>query len=177
MGVWNHGLFKALLFLCADSVIHATHMREIDRLGGLSKTMPWTGTLFLVGAMAICGLPPLIGFVSELFVYLGLLQTVASSGARGFGTVIALLVLAMIGAVFLGIFARPSLGPKTRVASRHEGTDARARGLYADRIGAHIVKPHSRHDHQSMDARTSAGAQHSNHPLFPWKGLGRCRCL
>ena len=49
--VWNHGLFKALLFLAAGSVIHATGTREIDRLGGLAKPMPWTGLAFLVGAV------------------------------------------------------------------------------------------------------------------------------
>ena len=63
--VWNHALFKALLFLSAGSVIHATHTREIDHLGGLAKRMPWTALGFLVGAVAICGLPPLNGFVSE----------------------------------------------------------------------------------------------------------------
>ena len=63
--VWNHALFKSLLFLSAGSVIHATHTREIDHLGGLAKAMPWTALCFLVGAVAICGLPPLNGFVSE----------------------------------------------------------------------------------------------------------------
>jgi hydrogenase-4 component B len=65
--VWNHALFKALLFLSGGSVIHATHTREIDHLGGLAKRMPWTAGLFLIGAVAICGLPPLNGFISEFF--------------------------------------------------------------------------------------------------------------
>jgi hydrogenase-4 component B len=69
---WNHGLFKALLFLGAGSVLHATGTREIDRLGGLWRRMPRTGLAFLVGAVAICGLPPLNGLVSEMLVYLGL---------------------------------------------------------------------------------------------------------
>src|SRR5207249_1132984 len=56
--VWNHALFKALLFFSAGSVIHATHTRDIDHLGGLAKTMPRTALGFLVGAVAICGLPP-----------------------------------------------------------------------------------------------------------------------
>src|SRR5207244_12672088 len=62
--VWNHALFKALLFLSAGSVIHAAHTRAIDHLGGLAKAMPWTALSFLVGAVAICGLSPLNGFVS-----------------------------------------------------------------------------------------------------------------
>src|SRR5262249_62272062 len=73
--VWNHALFKALLFLSAGSVIHGAHTREIDHLGGLAKKMPRTGLAFLVGAVAICGLPPLNGFVSEWLIYLGLFDT------------------------------------------------------------------------------------------------------
>jgi hydrogenase-4 component B len=76
--VWNHFLFKSLLFLGAGSVLHNTHTRQIDHLGGLAKSMPWTAAMFLVGAVAICGLPPLNGFVSELFIYLGLLESVTS---------------------------------------------------------------------------------------------------
>jgi formate hydrogenlyase subunit 3/multisubunit Na+/H+ antiporter MnhD subunit len=78
--VWNHGLFKALLFLSVGSVIHATHPREIDHLGGVARDMPRTALAFLVGAVAICGLPPLNGFVSELFIYLGLFRTLGIGG-------------------------------------------------------------------------------------------------
>lgn len=67
----NHGLFKSLLFMGSGVVIHATGSREIDQLGGLARRMPHTAALFLVGAMAICGLPPLNGFVGELFLYAG----------------------------------------------------------------------------------------------------------
>ena len=63
--IWNHGLFKALLFLGAGSVLHATGTREMSQLGGLWRTMPWTASLFALGAMAISGLPPLNGFVSD----------------------------------------------------------------------------------------------------------------
>src|SRR5205814_546670 len=69
--VWNHAAFKALLFYAAGAVIHATGTREIDALGGLLRKMRFTGTAFLVGAVAICGLPPLNGFVSEWLIYLG----------------------------------------------------------------------------------------------------------
>lgn len=70
----NHAIFKSLLFLGAGSVIHACGTREIDRMGGLIKRMPLTSAFFLVGAVAICGLPPLNGFVSELLIYLGLFR-------------------------------------------------------------------------------------------------------
>ena len=74
--VWNHALFKSLLFFAAGSVVHATGTREIDSLGGLAKLMPLTSNCFLLGAVAICGLPPLNGFVSELMIYLGLFHTI-----------------------------------------------------------------------------------------------------
>jgi hydrogenase-4 component B len=72
--VVNHSTFKALLFLCAGSAIHTAGTREIDRMGGLARRIPWTAAFFLVGAVAICGLPPLNGFVSELMIYLGLFR-------------------------------------------------------------------------------------------------------
>lgn len=70
----NHATFKPLLFLGAGSVIHACGTREIDRMGGLLRRMPYTASLFLTGAVAICGLPPLNGFVSEWLIYLGLFR-------------------------------------------------------------------------------------------------------
>ncbi|HLX61827.1 MAG TPA: proton-conducting transporter membrane subunit [Planctomycetota bacterium] len=104
--VWNHSLFKSLLFLCAGSVVHATHTREIDKLGGLAKSMRWTALLFLLGAVAICGLPPLNGFISELFVYLGLFQTIAEKGASGSAAALVIAVLALIGGLALACFLK-----------------------------------------------------------------------
>ncbi len=78
--VWNHALFKSLLFFGAGSVVHATGTRDIEQSGGLAKRMPWTAGFFLLGAVAICGLPPLNGFVSELLVYLGLLRAAIGPG-------------------------------------------------------------------------------------------------
>jgi hydrogenase-4 component B len=105
--VWNHALFKALLFLGAGSVIHAVRTREVDQLGGLARAMPWTSLCFLVGAVAICGLPPLNGFVSEFLVYLGLFGTVQDGDrptfiAAAFGAP----VLALIGALALACFVK-----------------------------------------------------------------------
>jgi len=104
--VWNHSLFKSLLFLAAGSVVHTTHTRQIDHLGGLAKKMPWTAAMFLVGAVAICGLPPLNGFVSELFVYLGLLRTLAVHGQSVSAAAVAAPVLAMAGALALACFVK-----------------------------------------------------------------------
>jgi hydrogenase-4 component B len=103
--VWNHGLFKPLLFLSAGSVIHATGTRQIDALGGLFKPMPRTGLAFLVGAVAICGLPPLNGFVSELLIYLGLFRT-AAPGTSAVAAALAVPSLALVGALALACFVK-----------------------------------------------------------------------
>jgi hydrogenase-4 component B len=67
--VLNHAVFKGLLFLGAGDVLTATGTRHIEHLGGLLRRMPWTGLFFLVGAMAISGLPPLNGFASEWLTF------------------------------------------------------------------------------------------------------------
>lgn len=105
--VWNHGLFKALLFLSAGSVIHATHSRDIDHLGGLARVMPWTALCFAVGAVAICGLPPLNGFVSELLIYLGAFRTLGIGGGTNWaGAGFVVPVLALIGALAVACFVK-----------------------------------------------------------------------
>ncbi|HEX9187946.1 MAG TPA: proton-conducting transporter membrane subunit, partial [Vicinamibacteria bacterium] len=71
--VLNHALFKGLLFLGAGGVVAATGTRQIERMGGLARRMPWTAGFFLLGAMAISGLPFLNGFVSEWLVFQSLL--------------------------------------------------------------------------------------------------------
>src|SRR5262249_22056521 len=97
--VWNHALVKSLLFYSAGSVVHATHTREIDHLGGLGKAMPYTGLAFLLGAVAICGLPPLNGFVSELLIYLGLFRTLGIDGGPSWDAAAFVApALALIGA-------------------------------------------------------------------------------
>lgn len=61
----NHALFKSLLFLTTGSVLHATGQRNLGKLGGLIRRMPWVASIALIGTLAIAGLPPLNGFVSE----------------------------------------------------------------------------------------------------------------
>ena len=81
--VVNHALFKGLLFLGAGALHHATGTRELDLLGGLSRRMPVTAALFLVGAVAISGLPPLNGFASEWLVFMASLRAVVGGGPPG----------------------------------------------------------------------------------------------
>jgi hydrogenase-4 component B len=105
--VVNHATFKGLLFLAAGSVIHATGTREIDLMGGVQKRLPYTALFFLVGAVAICGLPPLNGFVSELLIYLGSFS--ATTSYRGFAgavPVVAAPALALIGGLAVACFVK-----------------------------------------------------------------------
>ncbi len=124
--VWNHGLFKALLFLGAGAVLHSTGTREMSRLGGLWRTMPWTAGLFTLGAAAIAGLPPLNGFVSEWLVYLGLFDAVSTCGSVAWAAIPAAVLLGMTGALALACFIKVCgvvfLGlPRSKAASHaHE---------------------------------------------------------
>src|SRR6185295_2715526 len=103
----NHASFKGLLFLGAGAVLHATHTRNMEEMGGLIKRMPQTAFFFLIGAVAISALPPLNGFVSEWLTYQALLQ--------GFGTTEHLLrlmfpiggaMLALTGALAAACFVK-----------------------------------------------------------------------
>lgn len=124
--VWNHGVFKALLFFGAGSVLHATGTREMSKLGGLWRTMPWTAGLFALGSLAVSGLPPINGFVSEWLVYLGLFDAATSKSPVAWAAMLAVIMLAMAGAVALASFAKAGamifLGaPRTKVAAHaHE---------------------------------------------------------
>ena len=105
--VVNHGLFKSLLFLGAGSVIQATGTREIDRYGGLLRSMPRTALFFLGGAVAICGLPPLNGFVSEWLIYLGLLHSQTEGAPFPLSlAILAAPALAMTGALAVACFVK-----------------------------------------------------------------------
>jgi len=73
----NHALFKSLLFLTAGSVVHATHTRDIEHMGGLVHRMPYTSVLFFIGAVAIAALPPLNGFASEVLIFISFFSSVA----------------------------------------------------------------------------------------------------
>ena len=72
--VLNHSLFKSLLFYSAGSVYQQTHTRDMEKLGGLIKFMPRTAIVFLIGAVAIGGMPPFNGFISEFLIYSGLIE-------------------------------------------------------------------------------------------------------
>ncbi|MES1247491.1 MAG: proton-conducting transporter membrane subunit [Actinomycetota bacterium] len=117
----NHALFKSLLFLGAGSFERAAGALELDRLGGLLRRMPWTGGAFLLGAMAIAGLPPLNGFVSEWLTLQALVHVPASGGVGdGVAGALALAALAATAALavlcFVKVVGLVLLGPPRRAA-------------------------------------------------------------
>jgi formate hydrogenlyase subunit 3/multisubunit Na+/H+ antiporter MnhD subunit len=103
--VLNHALFKGLLFLGAGAVLHATGVRNMEQLGGLMRQMPWTGKLFLIGSFAICGLPPLNGFVSEFLIYVGAFMGTGLSGVS-LSSIGVITGLAAIGGLAAACFTK-----------------------------------------------------------------------
>ena len=127
--VFNHSLFKSLLFFGAGSVLGATGERDMERLGGLIHRMPRTAFVFLVGCVAIAALPPLNGFVSEWLTFQaillspalpqwGLKFTVPAAGA------LLALSAALVAACFVKAFGVTFLGrPRSDAAARARETD------------------------------------------------------
>ena len=119
---FNHAFFKSLLFLVTGSVMHATGERSLGKLGGLIRYMPWVAALALIGSLAIAGLPPLNGFVSEWLLLQAFLQTphiphaflnmIVPLGAAIVSLTAALAGYVMVkfyGVIFLGQPREPSL--------------------------------------------------------------------
>jgi formate hydrogenlyase subunit 3/multisubunit Na+/H+ antiporter MnhD subunit len=128
----NHACFKSLLFLATGSVLHATRERSLGRLGGLIHRMPWVAWLALVGTLAIAGLPPLNGFVSEwlllqafLFTptlpqsFINMLAPLAAAALVLAAALAAYVMVKFYGVVFLGRPREPNLA-YARDAGRFE---------------------------------------------------------
>ncbi|MEW5787228.1 MAG: hydrogenase 4 subunit B [Pseudomonadota bacterium] len=118
----NHAFFKGLLFTGAGAVLHATGERNMDRLGGLMAAMPWTAWLTLMGALAIAGLPPLNGFVSEWLLlqaflltpglshsYLNMVIPVAAAAVALAAALAAYVMVKFFGVTFLGAARSPAV--------------------------------------------------------------------
>lgn len=105
--VLNHSLFKSLLFYSAGSVYLKTHTKNIESLGGLIKKMPVTAFLFLIASLAICGLPPFNGFISEFLIYNGFIEGlhVSSIGAKVM-MLFSIIGLALIGGLAIFCFTK-----------------------------------------------------------------------
>jgi len=122
--ILNHSIFKQLLFLLAGNVYLKTHTRDIEELGGLIKSMPITGILFLFGSIAICALPPFNGFISEFLIYFGMIKGLEITNFFVIlGLIFAIAGLAFVGTMailcFTKAFSIVFLGmPRTESASR-----------------------------------------------------------
>ncbi|KYZ75355.1 formate hydrogenlyase [Anaerosporomusa subterranea] len=104
----NHAIFKSLLFLVAGSILKGTHTSNLERLGGLIRTMPFTAALFFVGAVSIGALPPLNGFVSEWLTLQSLFflpQAIPGTLGRLAGVMITAL-LGLTGALAAACFVK-----------------------------------------------------------------------
>ena len=101
----NHTIFKGLLFLAAGAVLHETGTTDLGKLGGLSKKMPVTTVMFLVGAAAISGIPPFNGFASKWMIYQASYQKAVESNNIGFlaGTICALVTSTLTLASFVKV--------------------------------------------------------------------------
>ena len=124
--VLNHSLFKSLMFFSAGNVYQFGHTMNIESLGGLIRKMPHSGYLFLIGSLAICGLPPFNGFISEFFIYNGLFRGLATGN---FVFILAILFtilgLVIIGGLALICFTKAFgivfLGaPRTEIPEDHD---------------------------------------------------------
>jgi len=105
--ILNHSLFKSLLFFSSGNVYQASQTRNIELLGGLMKRMPYTSVFFLVGSLAICGLPPLNGFISEYLIYSGMFSNLSGLDFKGSVIVVmAIAGLALIGGLAIFCFTK-----------------------------------------------------------------------
>lgn len=118
----NHALFKSLLFVGTGSILHATGERNMGKLGGLMRRMPWAAWLMLVGVLAIAGLPPLNGFVSEWLLlqafllspglpndYINMLVPVAAAVVALAAALAAYVMVKFYGVTFLGQHSEAAL--------------------------------------------------------------------
>lgn len=130
MHVVNHAAFKGLLFLGAGSVLSSTGTRDIDRLGGLLKRMPWTGLSFFIGAAAISGLPFLNGFISEFLIYSGAFKGLLMDKVTGMFAAFVVASLAVIGSLavlcFTKAFGATFLGEMRSEMKEHTVESVRA---------------------------------------------------
>ena len=155
----NHTLFKGLLFLAAGAVLHETGTTDLDKLGGLSKKMPHTTVLFLVGAFSISGIPPFNGFASKWMIYQATYQKAVETGNIGFllVTVCALVTSTLTLASFVKVTQSVFFGqlPKEyenvkevpfgmRLAMGILALMCLAGGLFPDAVTRYLTEPAAR---------------------------------
>ena len=108
----NHAMYKGLLFMTAGVIIYETGKRKLDELGGLGHSMKWTMVFFMIGALAIAGIPPFNGFASKLMIY----KSVYSFNPLL--SIIAMVVSILTLASFVKVFHSIFMGPKDESVSK-----------------------------------------------------------
>ena len=103
--VVNHSLFKSMLFFSAGNIYSRMHTTSMSQMGGLAKHMPVTAILMLFATVAICALPPLNGFVSELLIYIGMFNGV-SDGHEVLYAIGGIIALSLIGGIVVLAFSK-----------------------------------------------------------------------
>ena len=105
--IFNHSLFKSLLFYCSGNILLQVHTKDMERLGGLMKKMPMTGLFFLLGALSVSGLPPFNGFISEFMIYCGLFHSISNNNLlMSFVVLGGIIALALMGGLALFAFTK-----------------------------------------------------------------------
>lgn len=122
--IWNHALMKGLMFFGAGSILHGTGTDDMEKLGGLMHTMPWTACTMMVGSVAIAALPPFNGFVSKWLMYVALLKFgLVARGNPSLALFFATGLVALVGGLAAIAFVRLAgiilLGSPRSAAARH----------------------------------------------------------
>lgn len=104
----NHAIYKGLLFLTAGALFYRTGTNDLNKMGGLARRMPLTAVFFLIGALAITGLPPFNGFASKLMIYESVFRF------NPLLSIIAMLVSVLTLASFMKVFYSAFMGPELK---------------------------------------------------------------
>jgi hydrogenase-4 component B len=122
----NHAVYKGLLFLSTGSLVHATHTKNLEEMGGLIKLMPYTAFFFLIGSVSICALPFFNGFVSEWLTYQSLLSNFQDVSATAkVAAPLGAAALAFSGALAVACFVKAFGIPFLGLPRSHHATDAK----------------------------------------------------
>jgi hydrogenase-4 component B len=121
---FNHGVFKALLFLNAGSLLHATHTQDLNKMGGLLRYLPWTAATALIASLSISGLPLLNGFPSKWSIYVATIQGSSHAPFLAICAILALLTAGLTLASFVKFFGTAFLSSHSTLNTRHSKLQA-----------------------------------------------------
>jgi len=176
--ILNHSIFKSLLFMGAGMVLHKTGTRSIDALGGLLKHMKITGVAVIIGSLAISGLPPFNGFVSEFLIYIGGFKGIALGKTAFVMSIFAIISLAIIGGLALACFTKV-IGiafqgePRTNVAENvNEKGSTMLVSMAVLAFSCAVIGLFPKVFIQmSLKAVSCIGLDYGNIPLTPFEGI------